>query len=1059
MKPLALLACLSLGAISAWAQNPVGATIPDAIPENLGLGLRELAALSAQDQAQLNATLATSHSIMSDTAGRVLVNVNLNGTEPASAVAAKLTQLGAAITAVETAWRNGVISASLPLAQAAAAAKLPGVQSVMLAHRPIRRVGSVTAESSFVEHAREVNTPGSVTPQGLLGRGLSVGLVSDSFDKATAAPRASIGVASGDLPGPGNPDGYLQPVVVLADDSSPSVDDEGRAMAEVVHDIAPAAKICFAAAGNTQAAMAASIRNLRTNSLTRCDIIADDIAFPDEPFFSDGIITQAVEEVVNSSSLAGPKVSYFSASGNNPGAYTADANILPGTVAQSYRGNLNLSQIPAQLVAGGYQNVSATGTPAIAIGLATGAGTQHTFTLQWDDPFNRAAVTTDYNLLVFSATGQYLASVGGADNNQATDQPVEVVDLQPNTTYQLVISLRTSSAPVARHLRLISADGGDFTAALFANDAITIFGHAAAPSANCVAAYVYDNTPQSVADYNPGAINPPPGPYVPVRESFNAGGGNLPYYFDAQGQRLTTPELRVKPDFAAADGVDTSFFPSGASADYDNNGYPNFFGTSAAAPNAAAFAALLLEAAGGPGTLSPAQVKTTFQQTAFAHDLDPNFSGAVAARGTASVTVNASGDDSNESADSPTFFTTTFSAPAGEALTELTIELANTGLVFDQSADVGFPFTVGANPGGVSVTPALSDDRRMLTLTFGSTFTSGKSISFGIDRDLAGISAGGNSADLLAGASITAVTASGQTIYGAFANQLGSGFAPAEGYGFIDARRAVQSIVSSSTAAGNAPANLSTRGVVGQGDAVLIGSVIIRGTAAKKVIIRAIGPSVPLAGALSDPTLELFDANGQRFAFDDNWQDDPIQAAQINASGVPPRDARESALVETLSPGAYTAIVRGAGGNTGVALVEVYDLDSQPAASQLANIATRGAVQTEDNLLIAGFILNRGPAQVVARATGPSLASAGVVGALADPSLELHDAQGALLMYNDNWQQDAFQAMQIQTIGLAPPNALDSALTTTLNPAAYTLIVRGAHSSTGVSLVEVYDVQ
>ncbi|MDQ6656329.1 MAG: hypothetical protein M3Y80_11010, partial [Verrucomicrobiota bacterium] len=175
--------------------------------------------------------------------------------------------------------------------------------------------------------------------------------------------------------------------------------------------------------------------------------------------------------------------------------------------------------------------------------------------------------------------------------------------------------------------------------------------------------------------------------------------------------------------------------------------------------------------------------------------------------------------------------------------------------------------------------------------------------------------------------------------------------------------------------------------------------------------------------------------------------------------GVAPTDPRESALVETLNAGAYTAIVSGAGGSSGVALVEVYDLDARPRVSRLANIATRGAVQSGDNVLIAGFILNQGPEQIVARATGPSLANAGVAGTLADPSLELHDAQGALVMANDNWQQDSFQALQIQTVGLAPANPLESALTSTLAPAAYTLIMRGAHATTGIGLVEVYDVR
>ena len=676
---------------------------------------------------------------------------------------------------------------------------------------------------------------------------------------------------------------------------------------------------------------------------------------------------------------------------------------------------------------------------------------------QWDDPFG-GGVTTDYNLLVFDQNGNYLSSISGTDNSFSTTQPLEIVELSANTTYQLVISLRSSNPPTARHLRLISFGQGAVTGPFFTDNIIALFGHPAAADANSVAAYIYNNMPDRIPNYNPGQTNPPPGPYEPALEGFSAKGGNLPFYFNAQGQRLASPEIRLKPELAAVDGVDTSFFPPGA-ADYDNDGYPNFFGTSAAAPNAAAFAALLLEAAGGPGSLAPPQLRLILQQTANAHDVDPNFSKAIASSGTASVQLTATGDDSNESAASPTFFNLTFNGQAGETLHQLTIDLNTTSLVFDQSVDVGFPFTVGQNSGGVSISPSFSPDLRILTLDFGDTFAPGETISFGIDRDLAAINAGGNSADLLAGADISAVIDAGQTLYGAFGNQLGKSFVSTDGYGLVDARAAVQAIVGKGPAVAGIPLNLSTRGTVGTGDDVLIGGLIIEGSAAKKVIIRALGPSLPVPGALPDPTLELHDANGNQLAFDDNWQDDPAQAAKIQATTIPPTDPRESALVESLFPGNYTAIVRGAGNATGIALVEVYDLDSQPAPSRLANIATRGIVQSGDNVMIAGFILNNNPANIVVRAIGPSLAAAGVPGALNDPALEIRDSQGNLIGSNDNWQQNAFQAVQIQGTGLPPTSPLESAITTTLNAGNYTAIVRGARGTTGVALVEVYDLQ
>ena len=538
-------------------------------------------------------------------------------------------------------------------------------------------------------------------------------------------------------------------------------------------------------------------------------------------------------------------------------------------------------------------------------------------------------------------------------------------------------------------------------------------------------------------------------------EGFTAHGGNLPFYFNSQGLRLASPQFRAKPEFAAADGVDTSFFPQDNGADYDKDGFPNFFGTSASAPNAGAIAALLLEAAGGPSSLTPAQVRSALQETTFPHDLDPNSNRATINSDGRSIELVANGDDSNESATSPIFFTLSFNGAGGASLDQVAIDLSNTPLIFDTRLDVGYPFIVGRNDNGVSVNANLSADSRTLTLTFGGTFTPGKSISFGLDRDLAGISAGGNSADLLSGGSVIA-TVNAQVSYGAFGNALGAGFVSVDGYGLINARNAVEAIIGKRPVSTGVTANLSTRGNVGNGENVLIGGLIVQGTTAKRVIVRAIGPSLPLSGALGDPSLELFDGNGQQLAFNDNWQDDSAQAAEIQATGIPPSDARESAMVKSLTPGSYTAIVRGSNGNTGIGLVEAYDLDSPPSASRLANIATRGTVQTADNVMIAGFILQQGSTRLVVRALGPTLGATGVSGALADPKLELRDSQGNFVAGNDNWQEDGFQAVQVSAAGLSPASTVESSVVTTLNAGGYTAIVRGAHGTTGVALVEVY---
>jgi hypothetical protein len=252
------------------------------------------------------------------------------------------------------------------------------------------------------------------------------------------------------------------------------------------------------------------------------------------------------------------------------------------------------------------------------------------------------------------------------------------------------------------------------------------------------------------------------------------------------------------------------------------------------------------------------------------------------------------------------------------------------------------------------------------------------------------------------------------------------------------------------------PLNISTRLQVLKGDNVLIAGFIVTGTAPKKIIARAIGPSLKNAGvanALADPVLELNSGAATLFS-NDNWRDNSAQAAQIQATGIPPKNDLESAIVATLAPGAYTAVVAGKNGSTGVAVAEVYDLD-QTVDSQLANISTRGFVDVNDNVMIGGFIIGANNAQatrVLVRAIGPSLP---VAGALQDPTLELHDGNGTTLASNDNWKDT--QQANIQLTGAPPLSDLESAVVQTLLPGAYTAIVRGKGATTGVALIEVYN--
>ena len=243
--------------------------------------------------------------------------------------------------------------------------------------------------------------------------------------------------------------------------------------------------------------------------------------------------------------------------------------------------------------------------------------------------------------------------------------------------------------------------------------------------------------------------------------------------------------------------------------------------------------------------------------------------------------------------------------------------------------------------------------------------------------------------------------------------------------------------------------NISTRLSVGTVDNVLIGGFIITGNDPKKVIVRAIGPSLPLSDLLDDPFLELHDHTDSIIAQNDDWVDSPEKQAIIDS--FPPSNDKESAIVMTLDPGAYTAIVKGLNGSIGVALIEVYDLD-QSGDSKLVNISTRGFVQTGDDVMIGGFIvLGSEPTKAIIRAIGPSLP---LNGALTDPTLELHDKDGAIIVTNDDWRSD--QEAEIVATGLPPTNDAESAILATFNPAAYTAIVRGKNNTTGIALIEAY---
>jgi hypothetical protein len=252
--------------------------------------------------------------------------------------------------------------------------------------------------------------------------------------------------------------------------------------------------------------------------------------------------------------------------------------------------------------------------------------------------------------------------------------------------------------------------------------------------------------------------------------------------------------------------------------------------------------------------------------------------------------------------------------------------------------------------------------------------------------------------------------------------------------------------------AANSLLNVSTRSTVGTDDDRMIGGFIITGDEPKQIGIRALGPSLPVAGALANPQVTVYDSDNTVVASNLNWNS--ARSSLIEA-GLDPADEHEAALITTLAPGSYTAVVSAETGAIGVGLVEIYDLSSDNS-SKLANISTRGKVGAADDVLIGGFILGgKAATKVIVRAIGPSLAASGVTGVLPDPTLELYNGNGVEIASNDDWASD--QKTEISATGIPPTNSKEPAIVATLAAGPYTAIVRGKDGGSGVALVEVYN--
>ncbi|WP_218079830.1 S8 family peptidase [Anthocerotibacter panamensis] len=762
-----------------------------AIPQNLGNGLYQIMEEYLKGPSVPANTSIAPDALglaMQDAQGRVLVDIHMDGSTPMASVKRSLRAEGMQVTAETERYRAGVLEGYVPLNKVPQMAQTAGVSSMILVPKPITNIGRVTSQA-IVQH-RIQNIPGWVTngTGTVNGSGITVGVLSDSYNTSTSTIKANNDIASGDLPGKGNTLGNTQPVVILQD--NPAGTDEGRAMLQIIHDTAPRSRLCFATAFAGIVSFANNIRALGNPTGTcRAQVVVDDVIYFAENMFSDGIIAQAVDDV------AAQGVAYFSSAGNLPPtqAYASDLRLIP--VAGAPLGNLNLSTVPPALYAGGFHNFDATGGTDISQSISI--TTRGTISFQWDEPYDLpgGGVLSDFNLLFFDTAGNFLFAA--QTNNLASNQPLELQGVTGTGALQMVIARANTPAATptpASRLRYVWFTSGTVND-YFAYSTPTTFGHNSAVGANGTAAYS------------------PTAPFL--TESFTSV-GPVTIAFDLAGNRLPTPQVRLKPDVAAMDGAFNTFFPSIPTPP----AISQFFGTSAAAPQAAAIAALVLQRSGGPGSVTPAQMKTILQTNALPHDLDPNFARGVSADGTVTITaIGDIGQNINTQID-PNFFRVSYAGPGSVASIQLNGGAGSggnqtqspTGIVFDNRVGPGFPLTFGLLQGISAAaitftplnTPAIGNIPTV-TLNFASgSFNAGAIVSFGIDRDTAFSGGGGNSADLLGGGvfipsgtvapnglTFTVTFGDNTTTTGSFVNNLGTGYSFLDGFGFINAQTAV----------------------------------------------------------------------------------------------------------------------------------------------------------------------------------------------------------------------------------------------------------------------------
>ena len=674
-------------ALAAFVSGPALAS-PDAV---LSGGLSELVAAYERGDPRLDSHLQLH---ITSRTGDPMVRVHLAPGADAASALQKLAAAGFVLT-TRSSINPSLLEGYLPLGAARTAAGIAGVQSLRATQRPIKHAGAVQSQAVALEKADLLQA------HGIDGRGIRIGALSDSFDTCTScSTHAADDAGSGDLPSAG--------VTVLEDSADGT--DEGRAMLQLVHDLAPGAQLGFATAFIGELDFAENILALR--SQFQADIVVDDVIYFDEPMYSDGILAQAVDLVAQSGGA------YFSSAGNNGlEAYESIYRPVPYgravALAASGRSNLHLDQIPAAIRPKSFHNFGAgDGSVSITQTFATAAANEISF--QWDEPFFLGLVKTDFNIYVFDADGNWMDPASPdfpgfytTDDNTATDEPFEFVYLPPfpseihgganTSTYQIVIG-NMNGGP-ASHIKYVNVNGLGVSQR---QGAPSTFGHAAARGGQAVAATYY-------------AI-----PNFP--EDFSAP-GQVTIYLDAQGNRLRRPDVRSVPQLTAADGVDTTFF----GFDSDGNGLPNFFGTSAAAPDAAGAAALVLQAAGGPGSLSPARLYHRLQETASPIPVPENRSFAAAAAGPVLLLMNG-GDWTRQSH----YFSLSVAPDARHSVASIAFDAAPANLTWSANPN---RFNIGDSNGVADGDITRTPNGSTWTLTFapgrfgpGGAFTFGMSV-------------------------------------------------------------------------------------------------------------------------------------------------------------------------------------------------------------------------------------------------------------------------------------------------------------------------------------------